>query len=181
MLEAYGVEFVLQSHVGVHAAEEPHATFAENALAKARHAAMSTGLPAIADDSGLCVGALNGAPGVLSARFAGEPANDENNNLELLRRLAGVTNRRAHYTCVLVAVRAADDPEPLIVDARWYGEIAETPRGQGGFGYDPLFYIPEIGVTAAELDGVLKNRISHRGLALTAMAAKLTGWRRCFA
>jgi len=177
MLEPLGIEVVKQGALGVEEAEEPHLTFVENALTKARHAALSTGLPAIADDSGLCVAALNGAPGILSARFAGQPADDERNNLELLRRLAGVTQRQAHYTCALVAVRAADDPEPLIVDARWNGEIALAPRGEGGFGYDPLFFVPELGVTAAELEGAHKNRISHRGLAMAALAAKMTEWR----
>ena len=177
LLEPYGVEVLKQCALGVNAAEELHLTFVENALAKARHAATATGLPAIADDSGLCVAALNGAPGIVSARFAGQPADDERNNLELLRRLAGVTQRQAHYTCALVAVRAADDPEPLIVDARWSGEIALAPRGEGGFGYDPLFFVPELGVTAAELDGAHKNRISHRGLALAALAGKMADWR----
>lgn len=177
MLEPLGIEVVKQGALGVGEAEEPHLTFVENALTKARHAAASTGLPAIADDSGLCVAALNGAPGILSARFAGQPADDERNNLELLRRLAGVTQRQAHYTCALVAVRAADDPEPLIVDARWNGEIALAPRGEGGFGYDPLFFVPELGVTAAELDGAHKNRISHRGLAMAALAEKIAYWR----
>jgi len=177
MLEPYGVEVVPQSALGVDAAEEPHLTFVENALTKARHAAIATGLPAIADDSGLCVAALNGAPGILSARFAGRPTDDERNSLELLRRLSGVAQRQAHYTCALVAVRAADDPEPLIVDARWNGEIALAPRGEGGFGYDPLFFVPELGVTAAELDGAHKNRISHRGLAMAALAAKMAEWR----
>jgi XTP/dITP diphosphohydrolase len=175
MLHGSAWEIVPQGELGVDAADEPHATFVENALAKARHAA-STGMPALADDSGLCVDALNGSPGVFSARFAGDCASDQSNNAELLRRLAGVTQRRAHYTCVLVAVRAADDAEPLIVDARWYGEIAQTPSGAGGFGYDPLFRVSDLGVTAAELDPALKNRISHRGLALCALAEKLVGW-----
>lgn len=177
MLESPKWEIVLQGDLGVAAADEPHGTFVENALAKARHAAASTGLRALADDSGLCVDALGGAPGILSARFAGVPTDDARNNLELLRRLAGATQRQAHYTCVLVAVRTVDDPEPLIVDARWHGEIAQAPRGQRGFGYDPLFYLPEIGMTAAELDPAHKNRISHRGLAFTALAAKLADWR----
>lgn len=167
---------VPQEAFGIDPAEEPHATFIENALAKARHAAAATGLPALADDSGLCVDALRGAPGILSARFAGEPADDQRNNAELLRRLAGFTKRRAHYTCVLAALRAADDPEPLVVDARWYGEIAHAPRGHSGFGYDPLFHVPELGKTAAELDPVHKNRISHRGRAMTELLAKLAGW-----
>jgi XTP/dITP diphosphohydrolase len=170
-------EIVPQGQLGVDATDEPHPTFVENALAKARHASACTGMPALADDSGLCVDALNGSPGVFSARFAGDDANDQNNNAELLRRLAGVTQRQAHYTCVLVAVRSIEDAEPLVVDARWYGEIAQAPRGEGGFGYDPLFYVSDLGVTAAELDPVQKNRISHRGLALGALAEKLAGWR----
>ena len=170
-------EIVPQGQLGVDATDEPHPTFVENALAKARHASACTGMPALADDSGLCVDALNGSPGVFSARFAGDDANDQNNNAELLRRLAGVTQRQAHYTCVLVAVRSVEDAEPLVIDARWYGEIAQAPRGEGGFGYDPLFYVSDLGVTAAELDPVQKNRISHRGLALGALAEKLAGWR----
>ena len=177
MLDDSVWDIVPQGELGVDAIEEPHATFVENALAKARHAAGCTGMPALADDSGLCVDALSGAPGVFSARLAGDRANDEANNAELLRRLAGVTQRQAHYTCVLVAVRTADDAEPLIVDARWYGEIAQAPRGARGFGYDPLFYVTDLGVTAAELDPAHKNRISHRGLALHALAGKLTDWR----
>jgi XTP/dITP diphosphohydrolase len=176
ILEGDGIEVVAQGVLGIEAADETYATFVENALAKARHAATSTGLPALADDSGLCVDALDGAPGIWSARFAGEPADDERNNRELLQRLAAVTSRRAHYTCVLVAVRAPDDPEPLIVDARWHGEIARASRGKSGFGYDPLFFVPQLGMTAAELDPAHKNRISHRGLAVAALAVKLPGW-----
>ena len=170
-------EIVPQGQLGIDATDEPHPTFVENALAKARHASACTGMPALADDSGLCVDALNGSPGVFSARFAGDDANDQNNNAELLRRLAGVTQRQAHYTCVLVAVRSIEDAEPLVVDARWYGEIAQAPRGEGGFGYDPLFHVSDLGVTAAELHPVQKNLISHRGLALRALAEKLAGWR----
>ncbi len=113
----------------------------------------------------------------MSARFAGEGASDQINNAELLRRLEGVTERRAHYTCVLVAIRSADDAEPIIVDARWHGEIAEAPRGSGGFGYDPLFYIASLGLTAAELEPAQKNQISHRGLALRTLAARLADWQ----
>jgi XTP/dITP diphosphohydrolase len=177
MLHGLAWEIVPQGQLGVDATDEPHPTFVENALAKARHASACTGMPALADDSGLCVDALNGAPGVFSARFAGDGASDQNNNVELLRRLAGVTQRQAHYTCVLVAVRTAEDAEPLVVDARWYGEIAQAPRGEGGFGYDPLFYVADLGVTAAELDPAHKNRISHRGLALNALAERLADWR----
>jgi len=177
LLSTHGLTVVPQQHLGVSAADEPHATFLENALAKARHAAAATGLPALADDSGLCVAALGGAPGVRSARFAGERAGDFDNNAELLRRMSGVSDRRAHYTCVLVALRAADDPEPLIADARWHGEILEKPRGSGGFGYDPLFFVPAEGKAAAELDVSVKNRISHRGLALAELARRLPEWR----
>src|SRR5512140_272014 len=152
LLAPLGIEVVSQQELGVPPAEEPHITFMENALAKARHAALLTGLPALADDSGICAAALRGAPGVLSARFAGEPADDGRNNAELLRRLAHEKDRRAHYTCVLAAVRSADDPEPLIADARWHGVIIDAPRGRGGFGYDPLFLLPGVGKTAAELD-----------------------------
>ena len=176
MLNGLSWDIVPQSELGVDPAGEPHATFAENALAKARHAAARTGAAALADDSGLCVESLNGEPGVWSARFAGEGASDQSNNAELLRRLAGATQRRAHYTCVLVAIRSAEDAEPVIVDARWYGEITQAPRGLGGFGYDPLFYVPSLGLTAAELDPAHKNRISHRGLALRTLAARLADW-----
>jgi XTP/dITP diphosphohydrolase len=173
LLEPLGWDVVSQSDLGVAPADEPHATFVENALAKARHAAAATGLPALADDSGICAAALGGAPGVLSARFAGEPSDDQRNNAELLRRLSDEPDRRAHYTCVLAAVRAVDDPEPLIADARWHGEILAAPRGTGGFGYDPLFLLPEIGRTAAELDAAEKNRISHRGQAMAELARKM--------
>jgi XTP/dITP diphosphohydrolase len=173
LLEPLGWDVVSQSEFGVAPAEEPHATFLENALAKARHAAAATGLPALADDSGLCVAALAGAPGVLSARFAGEPADEARNNRELLRRLAAVTDRRAHYTCVLAALRAADDPEPLVADGRWAGEILSEPRGRRGFGYDPLFLVPALGRTAAELEPADKNRLSHRGQAMADLARKM--------
>jgi XTP/dITP diphosphohydrolase len=174
LLAPLGWEVLAQTELNVGPADEPHRTFLENALAKARHAAAATGLPALADDSGICAAALNGAPGVLSARFAGEPADDGRNNEELLRRLAGERDRRAHYTCVLAAVRSADDPEPLIADARWYGVVVDTPRGEGGFGYDPLFLLPELGKTAAELNPAEKNRISHRGQAMAELARKMT-------
>lgn len=174
-----GLDFMVvgQTELGIAAAEEPHATFLENALAKARHAAGRSGLPALADDSGLCVAALQGAPGVRSARFAGEGAGDAANSAELLRQLAPHTDRRGHYVCVLVAVRAADDPEPLVAEARWHGEVLSAPRGDGGFGYDPLFFIPELGCTAAELPAAEKNRISHRGQALQALRQRLADWR----
>jgi len=173
LLAPLGWEAIAQTELDVAPAEEPHLTFMENALAKARHAASATGLPALADDSGICAAALHGAPGVLSARFAGEPSDDARNNEELLRRLANERDRRAHYTCVLAAVRAADDPEPLIADARWHGVIIDRPRGRGGFGYDPVFLLPELGKTAAELDPAEKNRISHRGQAMAELARKM--------
>ena len=166
MLAPLSIEVHPQGEFHVSEAEEPYGTFLENCLAKARHAAQSTGLPAIADDSGICVDALGGAPGVLSARFAGEPKSDARNNAKLVESLKGQSNRRAHYTCVLVAVRRADDPEPIIAEGRWYGEVTDTPQGEGGFGYDPYFYLPECGKTAAQLTADEKNAISHRGIAL---------------
>lgn len=173
LLAPLGMHVVSQAELGVASAEEPHATFLENALAKARHASSATGLPALADDSGICAAALHGAPGVMSARFAGEPPDDRRNNAELLRRLARESDRRAHYTCVLAAVWSADDPEPLIADARWHGVVIDSPRGTGGFGYDPFFLLPELGKTAAELDPEEKNRISHRGQAMAEIARKM--------
>lgn len=173
LLSGRGIEVIAQGALGVGPAEEPHGTFVENALAKARHAAAATGFAALADDSGICVAALGGAPGVYSARFAGEPADEARNNAELLRRLAGESDRRAHYTCVLVAVRSADDPEPLIAEGRWHGAVIDTPRGAGGFGYDPYFFLPELGATAAELPAEHKNRISHRGIAMQKLAAEM--------
>lgn len=173
MFAPLGVEIIAQGALGVRAADEPFQTFVENALAKARHAAAGTGLPALADDSGVCCTALGGAPGVRSARFSGEGATDARNNAELLRRLAGSPDRSAHYTCVLVALRAADDPDPVIADARWSGTIVDPPRGSNGFGYDPHFWLPELGRTAAELDPVHKNQISHRGKALSILLEKL--------
>jgi len=165
LLAPLGIEVLPQSHFNVPEAEEPHCTFVENALEKARHAARHTGLPALADDSGLCVSALGGAPGVQSARFAGEPKSDARNNALLLEKLAGAADRRAHYVCVLVLVHSADDPQPLIADGEWHGEIIDTTRGERGFGYDPLFLLPDLGQTAAELDPALKNTLSHRGAA----------------
>jgi XTP/dITP diphosphohydrolase len=180
------IEIVPQSALGVTEADEPHFTFVENALAKARHASRDTGLPALADDSGICVDALNGAPGVHSARFAGDPPagaasgraeQDARNNRRLLELLANESNRKAHYYCVIVLTRHADDPQPMICEAEWHGEITKAPRGSGGFGYDPLFLIPALRQTGAELTAREKNRISHRGQALAALAAKLAGSR----
>lgn len=177
MLAPLSIEIHPQGEFHVSEAEEPYGTFLENCLAKARHAARSTGLPAIADDSGICVDALGGAPGVLSARFAGEPKSDARNNEKLVESLKGQANRRAHYTCVLVAVRHADDPEPIIAEGRWYGEVADTPQGEGGFGYDPYFYLPQYGKTAAQLSADEKNAVSHRGVALKKLVEEMkTRW-----
>ena len=177
MLAPLSIEIHPQGEFHVSEAEEPYGTFLETCLAKARHAARSTGLPAIADDSGICVDALGGAPGVLSARFAGEPKSDARNNEKLVESLKGQANRRAHYTCVLVAVRHADDPEPIIAEGRWYGEVADTPQGEGGFGYDPYFYLPQYGKTAAQLTADEKNAVSHRGVALKKLVEEMkTRW-----
>ena len=172
------VQLVSQGELGIADAEEPHDTFVENALAKARHAARASGLAALADDSGICVEALGGAPGVRSARYAGEPRSDERNNVQLVRALSGQANRRAHYSCVIVLMRHAADPEPLIAEGRWRGEVIDQPRGQGGFGYDPYFLLPALGCTAAELDPAHKNRISHRALAAQRLLALIDecGW-----
>ncbi|THF64916.1 RdgB/HAM1 family non-canonical purine NTP pyrophosphatase [Pseudothauera nasutitermitis] len=173
LLAPLGLQVIPQGELGVSEAEEPHPTFVENALAKARHAAAATGLPAIADDSGLCVAALGGAPGVQSARYAGEPKSDARNNALLLERLNGVADRRAHFVSVVVLVRAADDPQPLIADGEWHGEILQAARGAGGFGYDPLFWLPELEQSAAELDAALKNTLSHRGAAMRHLLDRL--------
>jgi XTP/dITP diphosphohydrolase len=162
-----------QADFNIPEVEEPHHTFVENALLKARHAARLSGLPALADDSGLCVDALGGAPGVQSARYAGEPKSDARNNEKLVAELAGKDNRRAHYVCVLVLMRHADDPQPLIAEGEWRGEIIDTPRGAGGFGYDPHFLLPELGLTGAELAAKNKNTISHRGKALALLIERL--------
>ena len=166
LLKPFGLEIVAQSELGVAPAEEPHSTFVENALAKARHVSVATGLPALADDSGICVPAIGGAPGVYSARFAGEAATDETNNLRLLQAMTTVTDRRAHYYCVIVMLRQPDDPQPIIAEGEWHGEILREPRGTGGFGYDPLFLDPASGQTGAELAPSRKNRVSHRGKAM---------------
>ncbi|MDD3674623.1 MAG: RdgB/HAM1 family non-canonical purine NTP pyrophosphatase [Thauera propionica] len=176
LLAPLGIEVIPQSALGVSEAEEPHPTFVENALAKARHAAAATGLPAVADDSGLCVEALGGAPGVQSARFAGEPKSDARNNALLLEELAAFPEpeqRRAYFCSVVVLVRHADDPRPLIADGEWHGQILPAARGEGGFGYDPLFWLPELGQTAAELDAALKNTLSHRGAAMRHLLTRL--------
>jgi XTP/dITP diphosphohydrolase len=166
LLEPFGTRVVTQSELGITEAEEPYETFFENALAKARHVAFATRLPALADDSGLCVDALGGAPGVHSARYAGEPKSDQRNNEKLLADMSAHENRRARYVCVLVLMRGPGDTQPLVAEAEWHGEIARAPRGSGGFGYDPYFLVPGLGKTAAELAPEEKNRISHRGQAL---------------
>ena len=173
LLAPLGFEIIAQGQLGIPEAEEPHCTFVENALAKARHAAEQSGLPALADDSGLCVEALHGAPGVLSARYAGDPKSDARNNEKLLTHLAGKATRKAHFYCVLVLVRSAHDPQPIIAEGEWHGEILEAQRGADGFGYDPLFFVPEFGMTAAELDAETKNRVSHRGQAMQQLIARL--------
>jgi XTP/dITP diphosphohydrolase len=176
------MEIVPQSSLRVAEADEPHGTFVENALAKARHASRRTKLPALADDSGICVAALGGEPGVHSARFAGEPppksvpgrdAQDARNNENLVELLADKDNRRAHYYCVIVLMRHAEDPEPIIAEGSWAGEIIAEPRGANGFGYDPHFFLRDLGKTAAELDPGEKNLVSHRGKALRRLLAKL--------
>ncbi len=173
LLAPLGIEVLPQSAFKVSEAEEPHPSFVENAIAKARHAARATGLPALADDSGLCVDVLGGAPGVLSARFAGEPKSDARNNALLLERLAGEPNRHARFYCALALVRHADDPQPIIACGEWRGEILEAARGQGGFGYDPLFLVPDLDQTAAEIDHSLKNVLSHRGNAMRQLLDRL--------
>ncbi|MEH6435015.1 RdgB/HAM1 family non-canonical purine NTP pyrophosphatase [Massilia sp. DD77] len=173
LLAPIGFDLHPQGEFNVPEAEEPFGTFVENALAKARHAARLTGLPALADDSGVCVNALGGAPGVYSARYAGEPKSDARNSEKLVADLAGHADKSAYYYCVLVYVRHADDPQPVIADGRWNGEIIAEPRGANGFGYDPYFLIPSLGKTTAELDPAQKNGMSHRGHALRALVEKL--------
>ena len=173
ILAPLGIEIVPQSALGVPEAEEPHPTFVENALVKARNAARHTGLPALADDSGICVNALDGAPGVQSARYAGEPKSDERNNRKLVDALRGAADRAAYYCAVLVLVDHENDPRPLIAEGVWHGEVIDAPRGAGGFGYDPYFYLPRFGMTAAEMSPERKNRVSHRALALHRLAGLL--------
>jgi XTP/dITP diphosphohydrolase len=190
LLSGLPIELVSQGSLGVSEAEEPHITFVENALAKARHASAVSGLPAISDDSGLCVDALGGRPGVQSAVFAPfrVPAGvereahramqDAANNAYLLQCLQGQNQRRASFVCALVAVRSAQDPEPLIAFGRWQGEILLSPQGQGGFGYDPLMFIPALGATAAALPADVKNAHSHRALAAEQMLALMrSAWQ----
>ena len=178
LLEPLGVTVIPQAELGIADADEPHVTFIENALAKARHASAHAGLPALADDSGVCVDALGGAPGVHSARYAGEPKSDARNNAALVASLAGVADRHAHYYCVLVLVRHPDDPQPIIAEGAWHGTIVDAPRGSGGFGYDPHFLDETTGLTGAELPLAKKNELSHRGQAMRALIARLEEGRR---
>jgi len=173
LLAPLGIDVVPQAELGIPDAPEPHITFVENALAKARHASALSGLPALADDSGVCVKALGGAPGVFSARYAGDQRSDTDNNLKLVRELQGVADRRAHYYCVLVLVRHADDPEPLIAEGTWPGIIIDDARGDGGFGYDPHFLDVDSGLTGAELPLEIKNARSHRGHAMRTLVVKI--------
>ena len=177
ILTPLSMEVIPQSAFKVPEAEEPHPTFVENALTKARHASKLTGLPALADDSGLCVVALRGAPGVYSARYAqlaGGEKSDAANNARLVEQLASQADRRAYYYCVLTLVRHADDPEPLIAEGRWHGQVLDAPRGANGFGYDPYFFVPSLDATAAELDPAVKNATSHRAIALRQLLARLS-------
>jgi XTP/dITP diphosphohydrolase len=180
LLAGLALRVVPQGDLGIPEADEPHESFVENALAKARHASGAAGLPALADDSGLCVPALGGAPGVHSAYYAGRAgdraARDERNNAKLLREIGG-KDRRAYYVCVMVLVRSADDPQPVVAEGRWHGEIAREPRGANGFGYDPLFYLPDPGKTAAELEPAAKDAVSHRGVALRGLLERMREWK----
>jgi XTP/dITP diphosphohydrolase len=176
LLAPLGFAVIAQGQLGIPEAEEPHGTFVENALTKARHAAKLSGLPALADDSGLCVAALGGAPGVYSARYAGEPKSDARNNEKLLAELSAfpqVRDRKAHFYCVLALLRSADDPQPIIAEGEWHGEILTQQQGADGFGYDPLFYVPTYARTAAELDAATKNCLSHRGQAMQKLIERL--------
>jgi XTP/dITP diphosphohydrolase len=173
LLAPLRIDVIAQAELGIEEADEPHASFVENAIAKARHASAHANLPALADDSGICVRALGGAPGVLSARYAGEPKSDARNNAKLIAALAAVADRRAHYACVLALMRHAEDPEPVITEGAWHGTIIDAPRGTGGFGYDPLFLDVETGLTGAELPLERKNELSHRGKAIRALIARL--------
>ena len=173
LLSDLPIEILPQSSLGIVACEEPFNTFIENALVKARFASEQTNLPAIADDSGICVNSLNGQPGVFSARFAGENRNDEDNNDKLLNDLNNMEDRRAHYYCAIVFVRSPSDPQPIVTEGIWQGEILKVRRGHNGFGYDPIFMDYKTDQSAAELSPELKNRISHRGQALQKLKQKL--------
>jgi len=166
-------EVIPQGDLAIPSAEEPYYTFVENALAKARHASAASGLPALADDSGICADALQGEPGVFSARYAGKDGDDSANNQKLINALSSQSDRGAHYVCALVMVQSANDPEPLIVQTRWHGTIIDQAKGQNGFGYDPHFYLPKLNKTAAELEPEEKNLVSHRGQALRELILQL--------
>jgi XTP/dITP diphosphohydrolase len=177
LLAPWGIQLSTQAELGVSEPDEPHVTFIENALAKARHASAHTGLPALADDSGLCVPALNGEPGVYSARYAamaGYEKSDAANNRLLIERLQGVADRSAYYVCALAFVRFANDPCPVVIQTMWHGEMIDEPAGNNGFGYDPHFYLADLGATAAQLASEQKNRISHRGQAIEQLRTVLT-------
>jgi XTP/dITP diphosphohydrolase len=174
LLAPLGFSIKPQRELNIPEADEPFVTFLENALTKARHASRLSALPALADDSGICVPAIGGAPGVQSARYAGEPRSDAANNAKLIRDIAAHADKSAYYYCVLVMVRHVDDPQPIIADGVWHGRLIDQPRGQGGFGYDPHFLLPELGKTAAELTADQKNQLSHRGQALRALLSKLS-------
>ncbi len=178
LLEPLGLEVIPQADLGIAEADEPHVTFIENALTKARHASLQSRLPALADDSGVCVDALGGAPGVYSARYAGDPKSDARNNAALIAALHGIANRNSHYYCVLALVRQAEDPQPIIAEGIWHGTIIDVPRGSGGFGYDPYFEDAVTGLTGAELPLARKNELSHRGKALRTLIARLAEERR---
>ena len=173
LLAPFHFQVIPQGELDIPAAEEPHHTFIENALAKARHASAVSGLPALADDSGVCAHALDGAPGVHSARYAGVDSDNAANNQKLIAALQGKADRGAHYVCALVMVNSANDPEPLIVQTRWYGQIIDEAKGDYGFGYDPYFFLPDLGKTVAELAPSEKNQISHRGQALRELISQL--------
>ena len=173
LLAPFHFQVIPQGELDIPAAEEPHHTFIENALAKARHASNVSGLPALADDSGVCAHALDGAPGVHSARYAGVDGDNTANNQKLIAALQGKADRGAHYVCALVMVNSANDPEPLIVQTRWYGQIIDEAKGDYGFGYDPYFFLPDLGKTVAELAPSEKNQISHRGQALRELISQL--------
>ncbi|MBU3617540.1 RdgB/HAM1 family non-canonical purine NTP pyrophosphatase [Polynucleobacter sp. JS-Polo-80-F4] len=173
LLAPLNFQVIPQGELGIPSAEEPHHTFVENALAKARHASAASGLPALADDSGICAHALDGMPGVLSARYAGDQGNDAANNQKLIQELKDQADRGAHYVCALVFINNPNDPEPIIVQTRWYGQIIDQATGNNGFGYDPHFFLADQNCTAAQLDAAQKNLISHRGQALRELITEL--------
>lgn len=178
LLAPLGLEVIPQGLLGIPSCEEPFPSFVENAITKARHASKLSGLPALADDSGICVDALGGLPGVLSARFSlsdqKKDPSDEDNNRLLIKKLTGISNRSAHFTCTLVFLQSDIDPEPLIATGKWHGEVIDTPRGSGGFGYDPHFFVPHLNKSAAELSAEEKNAVSHRGLAMRELITQLS-------